>query len=60
MLRKSTTPKTKSPYRAHPSVAHGQAIIRNLAEKTGRPIDQWTRLIQESGPVDVKECRDWL
>ena len=52
--------KKKSPYSVHPSVAYGQAIIGNLADKTGRSIDQWTRLIRKSGPSDARECRDWL
>lgn len=47
-------------YSVHPSVAYAQAIINNLPEKTGKSISEWVALIQESGPSEVKEIRDWL
>ncbi len=60
MLQKSNSTSTESLYSVHPSVAYAQAIINNLPDKTGKSIDEWVRLVEESGPVGEKERRAWL
>lgn len=47
-------------YSIHPSVAHGQAILRNLPDKTGRSLAEWERLIRKAAPQGTKERREWL
>ena len=37
-----------------------QDWIEKLPEKTGRSLDEWIRLVKESGPPTEKERRDWL
>lgn len=37
-----------------------EAILSNLEEKTGRSLEQWTRLLKTKGPKDPKQWRDWL
>lgn len=37
-----------------------QAIVRNLPEKTRRSLDEWIRLVKESGMQNEKERRAWL
>lgn len=37
-----------------------QNWVATLREKTGRSLEEWLRLIQESGPATEKERRDWL
>jgi hypothetical protein len=53
-------PKTKSLYGVHPGVAMVQDWVASLAEKTGRSLDEWLRLIKDEGPPTEKERRDWL
>lgn len=50
----------KITYSVHPSVAYARAILENLPEKSGRPLDEWLRLIRKSGPSGEKEIREWL
>jgi hypothetical protein len=38
----------------------GEAIARNLPEKTGRTYEQWVALAKKSGPKDRKELVAWL
>jgi hypothetical protein len=47
-------------YSIHPAVAYQQAIIDNLPEKTGKPIEQWVRLLKKDGPKGEKAAREWL
>ncbi|MFQ5637663.1 MAG: DUF5655 domain-containing protein [bacterium] len=47
-------------YSVHPSVSYLQTLINNLPQKTGRSIDEWILVLQESGPEDEKERRDRL
>jgi hypothetical protein len=37
-----------------------QKWIAELPEKTGRSLDEWLRLVKESGPAGEKERRQWL
>lgn len=60
MSENSSSANRQSLYSMHPSVAYAQAVIRNLAQKTGKSIEQWISLIEKSGPKDVKDRRDWL
>lgn len=60
MVNKIDTAASHPLYSVHPSVAYLQAIIANLPQKTGRSIDEWIRLVHESGPGSEKERRDWL
>jgi len=50
----------KSIYSPHPSIAHAQAIIRNLPKTTGKSIEEWMTLVKGSGPTGEKERRKWL
>src|SRR5262245_14851997 len=56
--RKSTAPKNL--YSVHPGVAMVQKWMAGLPEKTGKSLEEWMRLIQETGPAGEKERRDWL
>ncbi len=56
-----TTAKTaRSLYSVHPGVAMVQKWIRELPEKTGRPLEEWIELTRKSGPPTEKERREWL
>jgi hypothetical protein len=56
----ATQPTKKSIYGVHPGVAMTQKWIADLKQKTGRPIDEWLRLIKKSGLKDEQARRDWL
>jgi hypothetical protein len=60
MARKPRAAVEESPYDVHPGVAMVRDWIDKLPEKTGRSLEQWLRLIKESGPPTEKERRDWL
>lgn len=60
MARKSMNTANQPRYSVHPSVAYAQAIINNLPENTGKSIEEWVRLIKQSGPAGEKERREWL
>jgi hypothetical protein len=50
----------KGPYGVHPSVAPARAILENLRPKTGRSLQQWSRLVESEGPAETRERRAWL
>jgi len=52
--------KTLGPYSTHPSVAMVQKWTKELTEKTGRSLEEWTALTRKSGPPTEKERREWL
>jgi hypothetical protein len=56
----SAVTKTPDPFSAHPSVAMVQKWIKELANKTGRSLDEWIALAKDSGPPTEKELREWL
>src|SRR5579884_966636 len=58
MPRKASPPR--SPYDVHPGVLVTQKWVRELAEKTGRSLEEWLRLVRDEGPAAEKERRDWL
>jgi hypothetical protein len=60
MARKARSAVEESSYDVHPGVAMVRDWIDKLPEKTGRSLEQWLRLIKESGPPTEKERRDWL
>src|SRR5262245_64181491 len=47
-------------YSVHPSVAYGQAILRNLHERTGKSVKEWVALAQKCGSTDKNEIIEWL
>jgi hypothetical protein len=47
-------------YSVHPGVRMVQKWIAELAEKTGRSLDEWVRHVKKFGPKSEKECRLWL
>jgi hypothetical protein len=56
----SPTSKTLGPYGIHPGVARVQKWIEELTEKTGRSLEEWIALTEDSGPPTEKERRGWL
>jgi hypothetical protein len=54
------TTRSASGYDLHPSVAMVQGLIAGLKAKTGRTLEEWTRLVKKEGPADEKQRREWL
>jgi hypothetical protein len=52
--------RASSVYSVHPGVATMQTWVATLREKTGRTLDEWTRLVVKEGPPTEKERREWL
>ena len=53
--------KAKPPtYSVHPAVAHGQAIITNLADTTGHSLPQWLKLIAAQKLDERRAIMAWL
>jgi Domain of unknown function (DUF5655)/Domain of unknown function (DUF4287) len=59
-LAMSSPTKTQRPYAVHPGVAMVQRWVQELAEKTGRSLEEWIALTKKSGPQTEKERREWL
>src|SRR4051794_30416457 len=53
-------PKTESLYGVHPGVLLSQKWVAELKQRTGRSLDEWTALVQKSGPKEEKARRAWL
>lgn len=47
-------------YSVHPAVAHGQAIIANLADTTGRSLPQWLKLVAAQKLDERRAIMAWL
>ena len=47
-------------YSVHPGVQMTQKWVSTLKDRTGRSLDEWLLLLQESGPKSEKEQRQWL
>ena len=47
-------------YDVHPGVLMMQKWVAELPQKTGRSLEQWTRLVKKQGPTTEKERREWL
>ncbi len=52
--------RTKARYATHPGYAMQDAIISNLKQKTGKSLEEWIRVVKESGPSAKKERAQWL
>lgn len=50
----------KQRYGVHPGVQMGQRIVENMAEKTGRSLQQWAAVVKKVGLQDDKERVAWL
>lgn len=46
--------------RLHPSVSHGNKILKNVPMKTGRTLDEWQTIVDQSGCCDVKSVQAQL
>lgn len=46
-------------YSLHPAFKMEAAAVKNLQEKTGKTLEQWTKIIR-GGPSTTKERREWL
>lgn len=55
-------PAKPSRYGVHPAVAYQQAIVANLAAKTGRDLEAWKAHAKQAGPrgADAKALTAWL
>ncbi len=47
-------------YDLHPSVRMAQSVIAGMKEKTGRSVDEWTKLTKKEGPSGEEERAQWL
>ena len=47
-------------YDVHPAVAHGQAMIANLAATTGRALPQWLKLVAAQKLDERRAIMAWL
>ncbi|MGA7629650.1 MAG: DUF5655 domain-containing protein [Terriglobales bacterium] len=56
----SPATKAHTPYSVHPSVAMVQKGIAELAQKTGRSLEEWIALTKKSGPPTEKDRYEWL
>ena len=52
--------RTQNPYSVHPGVAMVQKWIKELPQKTGRPLEEWIAFTKKYGPPTEKERREWL
>src|SRR5262245_29553685 len=56
MARKKTTTATAPLYSLHPSIAYRQAVLANLTKTTGKSIEDWTRVVNQSRKSDEQGC----
>ncbi len=56
----SSADETLGPYSVHPGVAQIKKWIQELPKKTGRSLEEWIALTQDSGPPTETERRNWL
>jgi Domain of unknown function (DUF4287) len=50
----------KSPYVLHPAYAYVESIVAGLSERTGKILEEWIRIVKESGIAGAKERTAWL
>jgi hypothetical protein len=60
MAKTATKKAKKSIYGVHPGVLMTIKWIGELKRKTGRPLEEWLKLIQKDGPPTEPERREWL
>ena len=53
-------PSKKSLYDVNAGLAMEEAWLARLREKTGKSMEEWVRIVQQSGPPTEKERREWL
>lgn len=54
------TRRTRIQYGVHPSVGHAARIVENLPARTGRSLEEWATLLNDSGPSGQEERSAWL
>jgi hypothetical protein len=54
------TKAAKSQYDVHPGVKMMQDWVATLNAKTGRSLEEWVALVQQSGITATQKRRDWL
>jgi hypothetical protein len=47
-------------FSVHPTVVMGAKIVANMKGKTGRSVEEWKRLLSDSGPTGERERVAWL
>jgi hypothetical protein len=52
--------RKNSVYTLHPGFAMEESSLKNLKERTGRTLDEWIRIVRNSGPITEKERIAWL
>lgn len=52
--------QTAPEYAVHPSIAHMDAIVKNLPQTTGKSIQEWLRLVQAAKVKGKRELQEWL
>lgn len=52
--------RKNSVYTLHPGFAMEEANLERLKERTGRTLDEWIRVVKNSGPSTGKERIAWL
>jgi hypothetical protein len=60
MPTKSVKASSKSIYDVHPGVAMVAKWVAELPQKTGRSVEEWSKLILTKGPKGTAARRDWL
>jgi hypothetical protein len=53
-------PRASSSYDVHPSLGMYQSSLAALEQKTGRTLEEWSKLVEKNGPTTEKERRAWL
>jgi hypothetical protein len=56
----ATKRAAKSSFDVHPSLAMYQSTLAGIKQKTGRTAEEWTALVNKTGPATEKERREWL
>jgi hypothetical protein len=56
----ATKRATKSSFDVHPSLAMYQSTLAGIKQKTGRTAEEWTALVNKTGPATERERREWL
>jgi hypothetical protein len=47
-------------YTVNPSLSMEDVWLERLRQKTGKTLEEWVRIVQQSGPATEKERREWL
>jgi hypothetical protein len=59
-MPRNRTTSANGLYSVHPSIAYLQAVVDNLPKTTGKPLDEWVRLVKKSAPAEERACTEWL